>query len=241
MKIFIKKKYMKFCRFICFLALIFICQENINAQDIDTVNYLEYSSDLLYDESEEYELSDEEKLFQDESDEAREFVLYIEDLLSYAMYLNENDSLNYKYAIYEDEFEFVEYNQQLSPLEGIKKRFEIVNSKGEYNFLYCKEYIYNQNKAWDFIYERLYDADGKLILFIRHYNTYNSVCAEVAFERSEYYWNKQGDMIRKTYEIYDSNNNPLNIEDCWMEREFYDKIMDISTFYTQYPFPFLTE
>lgn len=233
---------MKFCKLIFLLVAICFLQGNLKAQDIDTVNYLDYNTEVFYeDEAEDYEPSDEEKIFQDESDESREHVLYIEDLLNYAVYLEDNDSLTYNYAIYKNSDELVEYQEQLSSLEDLQKRFVVVNSKGEFNFLYCKEYVYNQNKAWDFIYERLYDEDGKLILFIRQYNTYNSVCAEVAFERSEYYWTKEGELIRKIYEIYDSNNNPLNIEECWMEREFYDKIMDLQSFYSTYPFPFTQE
>lgn len=232
---------MKFSKFLFLLVLfVFAIQGNTKAQDIDTVNYLEYNTEFLEESEEEYEISDEEKIFQDESDEARELVLHIEDLLNYAIYLNENDSLTYRYAKYKDNEEFIEYEGQLPSLEDIERRFELVESKEENSFLYCKEYIYNQNKAWDFIYERLYNSSGKLILFIRHYNTYNSVCAEVAFERSEYYWDKEGNLIRKTYEIYDSNNNPLNIEDCWMEREFYDKYMDFSNFNSVYSFPFLS-
>ena len=232
---------MKFSKFLFLLVLfVFAIQGNAKAQDIDTVNYLEYNTEFLEESEEEYEISDEEKIFQDESDEARELVLHIEDLLNYAIYLNENDSLTYRYAKYKGNEEFIEYEGQLPSLEDIERRFELVESKEENSFFYCKEYIYNQNKAWDFIYERLYDSSGKLILFVRHYNTYNSVCAEVAFERSEYYWDKEGNLIRKTYEIYDSNNNPLNIEDCWMEREFYDKYMDFSNFNSVYSFPFLS-
>lgn len=230
---------MKFCKYIYIFVILCFYQQSIKAQDIDTVNYLDYNTEVFYeDDTEEYEPSDEEQILQDESDQAREVVLHIEDLLEYAIYLIDNDSLTYNYVIYKDSEEIVEYQKQLNNLEDVKKRFEIVDNKGETPFLYCKEYIYNQNKAWDFIYERLYDEEGRLILFIRQYNTYNSACAEVAFERSEYYWNTEGTLIRKTYEIYDSNNNPLNIEDCWMEREFYDKIMDLPTLYTTYPFPF---
>ncbi|MBR5253945.1 MAG: hypothetical protein IKV46_02770 [Bacteroidales bacterium] len=234
---------MKFCKIISFLFILCFYQTNIKAQDIDTVNYLDYNAQILYEEDaeDEYEPSDEEQILQDESDKAREFVLHTEDLLNYAIYLIDNDSLTYNYAIYKDSEDIVEYQNQLSSLENINKRFVVVKSEGENTFTYCKEYIYNQNKAWDFIYERLYDENGKLILFIRHYNTYNSACAEVAFERSEYYWNTEGTLIRKTYEIFDSNNNPLNIEECWMEREFYDKIMELSSLYSLYSFPFLKE
>lgn len=227
---------MKFCKYLCLCVLILAIQETI-AQDIDTVNYLDYNADFLEEQTtEEYEMSDEEQIFQDESDQAREDVIYIEDLLNYAIYLNENDSLTYKYIKYKTEENYIEYEGNIPSLENIDRRFEVVIcEEEEHKFFYCKEFVYNQNKAWDFIYERLYDSSGKLILFIRHYNTYNSVCAEVAFERSEYYWNKEGELMKKTYEIYDSNDNALNIEDCWMEREFYDKHMDLSSFKFAYP------
>lgn len=232
---------MKFCKIICFLLILCFYYTNLKAQDVDTVNYLNYSEEIFYEEeSEDYEPSDEELILQDESDEAREFVLKVEDLLNYAVFLEENDSLTFRYALYKDSETLVEFSKQVSSFDDLEKRFDIVKSSGEYNFFYCKEYTYNQNKAWDFIYERLYDENGKLILFIRHYNTYNSACAEVAFERSEYYWDVEGTLIRKTYEIFDSNNNPLNIEECWMEREFYDKVMELSSFQALYPFP-LTE
>ena len=233
---------MKFCKFISFLFLLLLVQENVKAQDVDTVNYLNYNEETFYeDESEDYQPSDEELILQDESDQAREFVLKTEDLLNYALSLEENDSLTFRYALYKNSETLVEFNKQVSSFDDLEKRFDIVKSLGDYNFFYCKEYIYNQNKAWDFIYERLYDETGKLILFIRHYNTYNSACAEVAFERSEYYWNAEGTLIRKTYEIFDSNNNPLNIEECWMEREFYDKVMNLSDFQLLYSFPFEEE
>ena len=233
---------MKFCKFISFLFLLLLVQENVKAQDVDTVNYLNYNEETFYeDESEDYQPSDEELILQDESDQAREFVLKTEDLLNYALSLEENDSLTFRYALYKNSETLVEFNKQVSSFDDLEKRFDIVKSSGDCNFFYCKEYIYNQNKAWDFIYERLYDETGKLILFIRHYNTYNSACAEVAFERSEYYWNAEGTLIRKTYEIFDSNNNPLNIEECWMEREFYDKVMNLSDFQLLYSFPFEEE
>ena len=49
--------------------------------------------------------------------------------------------------------------------------------------------------------------------------------------------NKTGELIRKTYEIYDSHNTPLEVQDCWMERENYDKIMDKDSFLSGHHFP----
>ena len=39
----------------------------------------------------------------------------------------------------------------------------------------------------------------------------------------EKYKDKQKEIIKKTYEIFDANHNPLKIDDCWMEREDYIK------------------
>jgi hypothetical protein len=48
--------------------------------------------------------------------------------LNYAVYLEDNDSLTYNYAIYKNSEELVEYQEQLSSLEDLEKRFVIVNS-----------------------------------------------------------------------------------------------------------------
>lgn len=209
------------------------------AQQPDTLSY-SYDQQDYYEEGEEayeYEPSDEEKIVQDESDEARERVLFIEDLYDYALYLLDADSLVNRYAKYENQDEIIEFVSNPSELEGLERKFEVVDMQSEEPFFFCKEYLFNDNQAWDFIYERLYDKNGKLILFVRQYNTYNSGCAEVAFERSEYYWSESGELIRKTYEIYDSHNTSLDIQECWMEREGYDKIMDKETFMSTYAFP----
>ena len=94
---------MKFCRFLSFLFLLVFVQENVKAQDVDTVNYLNYNEEIFYEEeSEDYEPSDEELILQDESDQAREIVLKAEDLLNYALSLEENDSLTFRYALYKN-------------------------------------------------------------------------------------------------------------------------------------------
>ncbi len=223
----------------CLLAAALLASSALSAQSPDSLDY-SFGQTELYDEGEgveEYEPSDEEKIIQDESDEARQLVLKVEDLMGYVQYLLDADSLVLRYAIYKDEGVLTDYSASASDNENLDRKFEVVDSPTEDGFFYCKEYVYNQNKAWDYIYERLYDQSGKLIFFVRQYNTYNSGCAEVAFERSEYFWNEKGDLIRKTYDIYDSHNHPLDIQECWMEREAYEKIMDKAVFLSIYPFP----
>ncbi len=225
-------------KFVLLIAVL-SCSFALAAQDVDSLAYSSENMELYYEEdaAEEYEPSDEEKIIQDETDAAREVVLKAEDIFSYVLYLLEADSLVNRYAKYRDNDQMVEYVSSGTETVGLDRRFDIIQQQGETPFFYCREYVFNENKAWDYIYERLYDKDGKLIFFVRQYNTYNSGCAEVAFERSEYYWDANGELIRKTYEIYDSHNNPLDIQECWMERESYDKMMNKADFLSAYPLP----
>lgn len=229
---------MRFCKAHLLLSMIFL-SSTVFAQVPDSLSF-DFEQTEEYSEQENmeiYEPSDEEKIIQDESDAAREVVLHTEDIMDYVQYLLDTDSLVNHYAVYKDDVAITEYMNSVISTDELVEKFEVIEQQGEDAFFYCKEYIYNDNKAWDYIYERLYGNDGKLIYFVRQYNTYNSGCAEVAFERSEYYWNKTGELIRKTYEIYDSHNAPLEVQDCWMERENYDKIMDKDSFLSEHHFP----
>lgn len=229
---------MRLCK-VYLLLLSVLMSSAVFAQVQDTASFdFEQTEEYFEQEyTEEYEPSEEEKIIQDESDEAREVVLHTEDLMSYVQYLLDADSLVNHYAVYENDGSIVEYVSTVTTAGKLVERFDVVEQQGEDAFFYCKEYIYNDNKAWDYIYERLYGNDGKLIYFVRQYNTYNSGCAEVAFERSEYYWNKTGELIRKTYELYDSHSNPLETEGCFMEKESYDKVMNKEDFLLEHRFP----
>lgn len=145
------------------------------------------------------------------------------------------------WAMYSDVSGFVVYAPNKERDVFLLKKYDVVkgyDGKDETkNYVYIKEYIFNKNQAWDFIYERIYSNDGKLKYFVRRYNTYNSGCAEVAFEESEYFYNPNGDLIKKTYQIYDSQNNNLDIDDCYMDREVYDKYMSLQDFLRTNPLP----
>lgn len=229
---------MKFCKAYLLLSIVFLSSA-VFAQVPDTLSFDVEQMEGYYEQedTEVYEPSDEEKIIQDESDAAREAVIHTEDVIDYVQYLLGADSLVSHYAIYAGDEAITEYVGSSTSTDKLVEKFDVIEQQGDDAFFYCKEYIYNDNKAWDYIYERLYGNDGKLIYFVRQYNTYNSGCAEVAFERSEYYWSKTGELIRKTYEIYDSHNNPLEVQDCWMERESYDKIMDKDAFLSEHHFP----
>lgn len=227
-------------KYICFL-FVFIpfaafSQEVDEVDSVFSDNY-GYHDETGLNSGQVYEMSEETMEMQDESDEAREEVLFAEDLIAYVRYLMEIDSLVVRFAKYEGDSRITDYFDNVESLHGLERRFDVIEQNAKDTFFYCEEVVYNQNKAWDYIYERLYNQNGNLIYFARRYNTYNSGCAEVAFERSEYFWDKEGKLIKKTYEIYDSNNQPLEEQDCLMDREFYDKIMDKNTFLSVNPLP----
>lgn len=192
------------------------------------------------EESEVEEYTDEEEdaeilTFEVESVEGQSIVDEIFEKVDVVNDLIQADSNIVSWAEYSNESEIQPYLATAKNNAFLTKRYDVIHL--EDNSLYIKEYLFNKNQAWDYIYERMYNKEGNLIFFVRHYNTYNSACAEVAFEESEYFFNDNGDLIKKSYSIYDNQNNPLNIEDCYMDREIYDKYPLLSEFLNAIPLP----
>lgn len=189
------------------------------------------------------EYDEEATIIEVESSEYQEIVDAIYSLDDLIEDYKRQDTLFEYFAIYKYSPEIVAYIPSKETDTMLAYRYDAMkgqNEQGE-NFTYIKEYIFNNNSAWDFIYERIYDKDSKLCYFVRRYNTYNSGCAEVALEKSEYFFNPQGEVIMKTYSIYDSNNKELDLDNCWMERESYEKYMTLEEFLQTHPIPFSIE
>lgn len=204
-------------------VLIILFSINSYSQEIDSLNQLQ--SDYLLD----LEIKDEESEVDEESieigaknEEAIQSVKFSEELLSYINLLRDKDSLVYHFSKTIGENEILPTVDQFNKL-NIERMYEVIFHPNTNKVMYVREMILNENQAWDYIYENIFDLNGKERLFIRHYSTFNSVCAEVAFELSEYFFNEQNELIRKTYSIVDGQHNPININDCWMDREEYLK------------------
>jgi hypothetical protein len=189
--------------------------------------------------TEDYAPDDEEKIVDVQGEDNDALVEKINNIFSTIQSLEQQDTIFSYYAIYETSPQIVEYFDNKNSLKGIVTKFDVAKIKddNENNYTFIKETVFNENQAWDYIYERLYDKDNKLVYFVRRYNTFNSGCAEVAFEKSDYYYNSNGDLIKKTYEIYDSNNNILHSQNCFMERESYDKYMTLGDFLSEHQLP----
>ncbi len=163
-------------------------------------------NDLLdmYDVYEEEEMDEESMEIEAISPMEIEAVEFAEELLDYIDILREKDSLIHHLPKIED-----------------KEELEIIFYPNTDKIMCLRKMVFNENKAWDFVYDSYFDEEGDLRLFIRKYNTFDSECAEIAFEDSRYYFDKENHLVKKTYSIVDENNNNIDLDYCWVDRESY--------------------
>ena len=230
----ILQKYSLF--FVLFLGLMFplSAQSDLSA-DVSSLSEDREDTEVEYDE--------EATILEVDNSDLQEIVDKIYTLEDLVEDFLQQDSMVQYFVMYNTDLQIVPYINTKEIDTNILERYDVIKAQtdlGE-DFTYIKEYVFNKNLAWDYIYERIYDKNSKLCYFVRRYNTYNSGCAEVAFEHSEYFYDEQNNLIKKTYAIYDSNNNKLELDDCWMEREAYEQYFTLDSFLQTYPIPTLTE
>lgn len=229
---------MNFTKRVIFLLIVCLSISTISFAQTDDVDFDQQNTEELAEE--EWEDDDEIQVVDVESVENQNIVDQVYAYVDVVQDISQQEEGVVSWALYSDVSGFVAYAPNKERDIFLLKRYDVIKGYDEEeskNYIYIKEYIFNKNQAWDFIYERIYDNDGKLKYFVRRYNTYNSGCAEVAFEESEYFYNPNGDLVKKTYQIYDSQNNPLDIDNCYMDREVYDKYMLLQDFLRTNPLP----
>lgn len=229
---------MNFTKRVIFLLIVCLSISTISFAQTDDLDFDQQNTEELAEE--EWEDDDEIQVVDVESVENQNIVDQVYAYVDVVQDISQQEEGVVSWALYSDVSGFVAYAPNKERDIFLLKRYDVIKGYDEEeskNYIYIKEYIFNKNQAWDFIYERIYDNDGKLKYFVRRYNTYNSGCAEVAFEESEYFYNPNGDLVKKTYQIYDSQNNPLDIDNCYMDREVYDKYMLLQDFLRTNPLP----
>lgn len=229
---------MNFTKRVIFLLIVCLSISTISFAQTDDVDFDQQNTEELAEE--EWEDDDEIQVVDVESVENQNIVDQVYAYVDVLQDISQQEEGVVSWALYSDVSGFVAYAPNKERDIFLLKRYDVIKGYDEEeskNYIYIKEYIFNKNQAWDFIYERIYDNEGKLKYFVRRYNTYNSGCAEVAFEESEYFYNPNGDLVKKTYQIYDSQNNPLDIDNCYMDREVYDKYMLLQDFLRTNPLP----
>lgn len=229
---------MNFTKRVIFLLIVCLSISTISFAQTDDFDFDQQNTEELAEE--EWEDDDEIQVVDVESVENQNIVDQVYAYVDVLQDISQQEEGVVSWALYSDVSGFVAYAPNKERDIFLLKRYDVIKGYDEEeskNYIYIKEYIFNKNQAWDFIYERIYDNEGKLKYFVRRYNTYNSGCAEVAFEESEYFYNPNGDLVKKTYQIYDSQNNPLDIDNCYMDREVYDKYMLLQDFLRTNPLP----
>ncbi|MDY6381824.1 MAG: hypothetical protein SPL06_00990 [Bacteroidales bacterium] len=229
---------MNFTKRVIFLLIVCLSISTISFAQTDDLDFDQQNTEELAEE--EWEDDDEIQVVDVESVENQNIVDQVYAYVDVVQDISQQEEGVVSWALYSDVSGFVAYAPNKERDIFLLKRYDVIKGYDEEeskNYIYIKEYIFNKNQAWDFIYERIYDNEGKLKYFVRRYNTYNSGCAEVAFEESEYFYNPNGDLVKKTYQIYDSQNNPLDIDNCYMDREVYDKYMLLQDFLRTNPLP----
>jgi len=221
-----------------FVLMLFLSL-NVFSQ-VDSVNVINNDQDSteieLEGQGEEEYIDEESSVIEANGESAKALVKSAEELLSYVNILRDRDSLVYHFCILKGETSIVPLVDGGRFLK-LDKKFDVIFYPNTNKVMYVREMILNENQAWDFIYERIFDENGLTRMFNRHYSTFNSACAEVAFELSEYFYDDKGELIKKTFEIFDGEHNPLNINDCWMEREDYVKEKSFNELNAKYNLP----
>ncbi len=201
-------------RFVFFLIFFSFLSYFSFSQEIDST-YNEFEEVI----TEEY-IDEESLIIELKNDDLKSYINQGEEFLSYVNILKDRDSLIHHFVLINGEDNIIPKVDNFN-LTNLEKKIDVIFHPNSDKVMYVGEMILNENQAWDFIYESIFDEEGLTRIFIRQYSTFNSVCSQVAFERSEYFFDTKNEIVKKNYEIFDANHNPLNIDDCWMEREDY--------------------
>lgn len=96
-----------------------------------------------------------------------------------------------------------------NPPVGLSSTYNIIRYKsGE--IMYAAEFPYCASGEWENIYESIFDEQGNLLKFVRKssFVSNNMVVAE----KSEYFYNSDHKLLKKTYERKDQNNKAIGDE-----------------------------
>ncbi len=94
----------------------------------------------------------------------------------------------------------------------------IRNKSGE--IIYIQESPSSESGDWNLDYDSYFDDNGNLIAFVRTCSFFSGENDEIIRERSQYFYDSKYNLIKKTYEIKDKNNKPLDVKKCTIEYRF---------------------
>lgn len=153
--------------------------------------------------------------------------------------------------IYKKDFKKVEFYIQVHIDSPIKKvsdfsnigsihytSFNIIRNK-EDQVIYIIEFPFSESGDWNIAYESYFDEKGNLVAFIRNCSFFNSKCADIVHEKSEFFYTADHNLVMKTYEIKDGKNKILDYNKCDFRYRFpYTKFTTLTDYLANHPFEF---
>jgi hypothetical protein len=157
----------------------------------------------------------EEAIFDPQNKESEQITQKYQQLVAKAEFIF--DRQNYLVELYYQEKGSDEMIKTPSfndiPANKVQAFYNLIRySNGQ--LMYVNEFPLTEPRNWDIIYESYFDENGKIVVFSRLCTFYNSKCADLVSEKSEYFYNKEFKLIKKTYQIVDGNEKPLHYQDC---------------------------
>ncbi|MDR3704830.1 MAG: hypothetical protein P4L28_02850 [Paludibacteraceae bacterium] len=90
--------------------------------------------------------------------------------------------------------------------KGVMATYNLIRDKNG-NVMYVAEFPYSASGDWENIYESIFDESGNLLLFVRK-SSFIFGQAVVA-EKSQYFYNTDHKLVKKTYDLKDGQENPI--------------------------------
>ncbi len=149
----------------------------------------------------------EDAIFDPKKDETPQIIAESDNVLNIAtrIFLQENYYVELYTQNENKGLVKVDNFENLSP-EFIASYNLIRYKSGE--IMYVAEFPYAKSGNWENIYESVFDKEGYLLKFIRKSSFVQD--NRLVSEKSEYYYNKKHELIKKTYEIKDHKDRPIN-------------------------------
>ncbi len=90
------------------------------------------------------------------------------------------------------------------------------------------EFPFSESGDWDIIYTHYFDKDGKTFAFERNTSFFNSLCTYdddgIAYETLTEFYNKNFQLIDKTYRLVDEKDRSLKKDSCQFPYDYEYKI-----------------
>jgi hypothetical protein len=156
----------------------------------------------------------EETVYESKNSSLKKVLDSFKDLSSEIENVYKNDTTRIELYLKIDEKGFIKRVPNFDDVpDAFYSSYNVIKNKTG-KIIYIAEYPQSESGDWFTQYENYFDDSGNLVSFIRKSSFFNGECAEVVCEESEYYYDSNHILVKKTYEITDDEGNPLDYTKC---------------------------